>query len=150
VSAPTVEALITIEGSPGLSAIARRTIAQFSERCEVRTALFDDALTELASELPFDLAFIDGQHEGAATLHYDQRVRPLMRRDGGIVVFDDIYWSHDMFAAWKAIVASGDYALTIDLGSVGVAVLGTTPARHVDLMAHVGRPHIPRRVGDSR
>ncbi len=149
VSSPSVELLLTIEGSPGLSAIARRTIAQFSDRFEVRNALFDDALTELLGEPPFDLAFIDGQHEGAATLHYEERVRPLMRRDGGVVVFDDIYWSRDMLAAWHTIVRSGAYALTVDLGSVGVGVLGETPSRHVDLMRYVGRPHVPRRVGDS-
>ena len=149
-SSPTLDLLLTIEGSPGLSAIARRTLAQFTDRAEVRTALFDDALATLAEEPPFDLAFIDGQHEGAATLHYDARVRPLMQRDGGIVVFDDIYWSRDMLAAWHSIIASGSYALTLDLGSVGVGVLGTDAPHHVDLMRYVGRPHVPRRVGDAR
>ena len=148
VSSPSCQALITVEGSPELSEIARRNISSFSDRFEVRCQLFDHALEELAGAEPFDLAFIDGQHEGQATLHYSARVVPLVSPDGGIVIYDDIYWSHDMHDAWRTIVDSGTFALTVDLGMVGLGVLGPGDHRHVDLARCLGRPHIPRRLGD--
>lgn len=148
-SAPQVPALVTVEGSPELTEVARGHVAQFSDRVEVRNAMFDDALADLADEPPFDLAFIDGQHEGAATLHYSEQVCQRLRPDGGIVLYDDIYWSRDMLAAWRRLVATGPFTLTVDLGLVGMAVMGSGPRRHVDLIGLLGRPHVPRRIGDG-
>ena len=147
-SAPQVPQLVTVEGSPELTEVARRHVAQFSDRVEVRNAMFDDALTDLVDEQPFDLAFIDGQHEGAATLHYSERVCERLA-EGGIVLYDDIYWSHDMLTAWRRLVATGPFTLTVDLGLVGMAVRGSGPRRHVDLIGLLGRPHVPRRIGDA-
>lgn len=144
--------LVTVEGSADLCRIARDHIAEFSETFEVRNALFDDALDALAAEQPFDLAFVDGQHEGAATLHYHQRVLSLVRKEGAIIVHDDIYWSHDMRRAWLRIASSDGIRLSVDFGTVGVVITGDPgPAgpQLVDLPALMGRPHIPRRVGDT-
>ena len=147
------ETLVTIEGSADLAAIARQTLAMFTPGADVRAALFDDALDDLANEPSFDLAFIDGQHEGAATEHYCQRVLPLMAPDGGVIVFDDITWSHDMQQAWRRIIDSGAFTLTVDLGRIGLGVLGESDGershRHVDFPRYLGRGYVPQRVGDS-
>lgn len=149
VSVPTCQLLTTIEGSPELCEIARGNISRFSDAFEVRCQLFDDALNELAGTQPYDLVYIDGQHEGQATLHYCARVLPLTRPDGGIVIFDDIYWSHDMHQTWLDIVHSSRFALTVDLGLVGLGVLGTGTPKHMDFAKYLGAPHIPRRTGDQ-
>lgn len=144
--------LVTVEGSADLCRLARDHIAGFSETFEVRNELFDDALDALTDESPFDLAFIDGQHEGAATLHYHDRVLSLVKPEGGIIVHDDIYWSRDMHRSWLRIAATEGIRLSVDLGLVGVVVTGDpglAGARRVDLPALMGRPHIPRRVGDD-
>ncbi len=149
-ASPACQQLVTIEGSPELAAVARQTLAQFTAGADVRAALFDDALDELTEEPPFDLAFIDGQHEGAATEYYCRRVLPLMNQQGGVVVFDDITWSQDMRQAWLNIVDSGSFALTVDFGRIGLGVLGVErPGGHVDFPRYLGRGHVPQRIGDS-
>lgn len=149
-ASPSCELLVTIEGSPELAAVARQTLAQFTTGADVRAALFDDALDDLAEELPFDLAFIDGQHEGGATEYYCRRVLPLMHQQGGVVVFDDITWSQDMRQAWLNIVDSGAFALTVDFGRVGLGILGAErPSGHMDFPRYLGRGHVQQRVGDS-
>lgn len=144
------ERLVTIEGSPELAAVARQTLAQFTQGADVRAALFDDALDDLAGEPAFDLAFIDGQHEGAATEYYCQRVLPLMNQQGGVVIFDDITWSQDMRQAWLNIVDCGAFALTVDFGRIGLGLLGPErPGGHVDFPKYLGRGHVPQRIGDN-
>jgi predicted O-methyltransferase YrrM len=150
-ASPACRTLVTIEGSPELAEVARQTLAQFTTGADVRAALFDDALDDLDGAKAFDLAFIDGQHEGAATEHYYRRVLPLMAQDGGVVIFDDITWSQDMRQAWLRIVDSGAFTLTVDFGRVGLGVLGPhRPSGHVDFPKYLGRGHVQQRIGDSR
>jgi predicted O-methyltransferase YrrM len=145
VSAASRPHLVTVEGSAALCEIARANITRFSRDFSLMHALFDEAIDELsaAGEM-FDCVYVDGQHERQATLHYAARVGPLLR-PGGIVIFDDIYWSADMNAAWRAIRESPAYGLTLDLGIKGVAVADIAgPTRHMDLCALIGRPPIGR------
>jgi len=145
VAAPTEPRLVTVEGSAAMCAIARTNLARFSTDAIVMHALFDEALALLTTAGErFDCAYIDGQHERQATLHYAARVAPLIN-PGGIIIFDDLYWSADMNRAWQDICASPDFSLTIDFGAKGIAMPGTTaPKRHVDLCAYMGRPPIGR------
>jgi len=145
VTAATRPRLVTVEGSAAMCAIARVNLARFSPDARVLNALFDEALSELtAAGERFDCAYIDGQHERRATLHYAARVAPLIDQ-GGILIFDDLYWSGDMNRAWRDICASRDFGLTIDFGAKGVAMPGgTLPKRHFDLCDIAGRPPIGR------
>jgi len=148
-ASPSCETLVTIEGSHELALVASETLAHFTTKADVRAGLFDDVLDDLADEPPFDLVFIDGQHEGAATEHYFQRVLPLMNEVGAVLVFDDISWSRDMLRAWFRIVESKAFALTVDLGRVGVGVLGSLDSgNHVDFTRFLGRGYVPARIGD--
>lgn len=137
--------LVTIEYSAELCQLARQNIGRFSQTVTIMNTLFDNAIDELRKKGErFDCAFIDGQHERRATVHYAERVAPLMSPKG-VLVFDDIYWSDDMNQAWKEICMSPHYDLTIDLGWKGVAMLaGGSPKRHFDICELVGRPRIAR------
>jgi predicted O-methyltransferase YrrM len=143
-SADTRPALVTVEGSDAMCAIARVNLARFSSDVLVVHRLFDEAIQSLrtAGER-FDCVYIDGQHEGQAVLHYAERVAPLIN-PGGAVIFDDLYWSGGMNQAWREICRSTRYRLTIDFGLKGVAVAGLEPHRHVDLCEFMGRPAIGR------
>ena len=149
-SSETQPELVTIEGSADLCNIAQDNLNPFSGRCEIKNALFDDAIDHMISEgeEKFDLVFIDGQHEKEATLHYAHRVRPLMKGDG-VYIFDDIYWSEDMHAAWNTICGMSHFGLTMDLGRMGIAVLAADDSeeapQHLDLCQYRGRPEIVRK-----
>jgi predicted O-methyltransferase YrrM len=145
VSAATQPGLVTVEGSAALCAIARVNLSRFSSGVLVMHRLFDEAINELAAAGErFDCVYIDGQHERQATLHYAARVTPLVN-PGGILIFDDLYWSGGMNRAWQEICESPRYGLTIDYALKGVAVPGGAgPKRHVDLCAFIGRPPIGR------
>lgn len=140
--------LVTVEGSAELCSIAEDHLKQFPNRFRILNMLFDEAIDLLSSENgeKFDLVFIDGQHEKEATLYYMNRVRPLMR-EGGVFVFDDIYWSQGMNTAWRSLCENPLFALTIDLGSKGLCMLseGNEIKRHLDLCEYTGRPPIFRK-----
>lgn len=139
---PTV---VSVEGSADLCEIARRNLARVSRDFVVLHRLFDDAIDELAATAErFDCVFLDGQHERRATLHYAERVRPLLA-PGAVLVFDDVYWSEDMNQAWQDLCGSDAYSLSVDFGWKGVVVTGGAgPKRHFDLCELIGRPRIAR------
>jgi|GEM_PF-1951656 len=144
----TVESLVTIEGSSQLCKIAIKNLHRISSNFKVLNMLFDEAIDKLIEESEkFDCAFIDGQHEREAVLHYFNRLLPLIKK-GGIIIFDDIYWSDDMNQAWKELCRNPLFSQTYDFGSKGVCVLrlnDTEPSRHYDICEYIGRPSIFRK-----
>jgi predicted O-methyltransferase YrrM len=98
--------LWTIEGSPQVAAIADETLRtlNFASRASVIRGPFHQKLLPTIVERRFDLVFVDGHHDGAATLRYFEQIKPRLQR-GAIVIFDDIEWSDDMRRAWMIIAA---------------------------------------------
>ena len=104
--------------------------------------MFDEAIEELHEKNEkFDCVFIDGQHERKATMHYADRVLPLLN-EGGSIIFDDIYWSEDMNRFWKEVCLRPEFATTIDLRLKGVAIRkkANEPKAHYDICEYLGRP----------
>ena len=95
-SANNFSKFVTIEVSSELCEIARGHIKKFSERFVAINKLFDDAIDDFLDEglSGIDIAYIDGHHEKLATLHYFERIKPMLNPDS-VVIFDDIYWSMD-------------------------------------------------------
>jgi predicted O-methyltransferase YrrM len=144
ISSPHCRELVTIEGAAELCEIARQNMARIADTATVLNMYFDDALDELSRDgRMFDCAYIDGQHEREATLHYANRVCGLLR-DGGCLIFDDIRWSRDMNNAWREISRDPRYAVTVDLGKKGACILGggDSAPRFVDLSAVLGNPKV--------
>lgn len=127
--------LVTLEGAPVLAERSRRTVADLGlgDRVEVVQGPFAETLgATLARVRPLQFAFVDGHHLESATLDYLERLIGEMDVES-VMHFDDINWSDGMRRAWKRIEADPRFALTIDLGSFGAAVLSATPAepRHL-------------------
>lgn len=145
---PSIERLITIEGSSALADIARDTLSPLGERAHVITGLFNDVLDEIIPDcVHFDLAYIDGHHEKIATLNYFERLKPVLSGDA-VVLFDDISWSQDMRDAWNEICAMPCISDCIDLGAVGVCLLNPAASRpriwdlrQLSGVTSVGNPH---------
>lgn len=112
----------TIEGCPQTADIARENIKKAGiDGITQHVGAFDDLLPGLLSELgPVDMAYIDGNHRGNATIAYFEMLLPCST-DQTILIFDDIRWSRDMLLAWKHIKAHPRVRVSMDLFTMGVA-----------------------------
>lgn len=125
--------LVTLEGAPALAARTAETLdgLGLSARARVVEGRFADTLDGvLAGAAPVGLAFVDGHHVGSATLDYAERILAATAPEA-VLVFDDIAWSPDMAAAWRALAADPRFALTLDLRTVGIAAVSATATRPV-------------------
>lgn len=122
-SAPSVQTLVTVEGSETLANLAAESLRD-NPNAQVVNSLFDEAIDKQAPFLEgeIDLAYIDGHHEKIATIHYFNRLLPYLK-SGALVLFDDICWSLDMREAWEALCERSEFAHTIDFGEIGVCLL---------------------------
>lgn len=114
--------LVSIEGDPTLSDIARENLARLGHegRSSVLTGRFDDVLPDcLPQNRPFDLVFIDGHHEEAATLRYFETIK-LHLTPGACVAFDDIEPFRPVRKAWKRINTAEPHSGTLDLYGIGL------------------------------
>lgn len=117
--------LISLEGSGVLADRSERTLRDLglADRAQIRKGSFADTLHATVTELaPLQWAFIDGHHAEAATVDYTEIILPQLA-DEAIVVYDDIDWSPGMRSAWQHVVADERYSLTVDLRTVGLAVV---------------------------
>lgn len=114
--------LVTMEGNPATADIARQTFAQqeLSELVSVTVGPFQTTLPSVLDVAnSFDMVFVDGHHDGDATLEYFEQIRPHLSA-GAVVVFDDIRWSPGMTSAWQRIAVTPNLAYSVDMGDMGL------------------------------
>jgi predicted O-methyltransferase YrrM len=113
--------LVTVEGARPLAAIAERNLARLGiRRVEVVTGRFVDVLPAVLDDVrPLDYAYIDGHHDGRATLEYFELVMDAIAGPA-LLVFDDIGISSGMRAAWAAIRRDRRVSTAIDLRKLGL------------------------------
>lgn len=121
--------LVSIEGDRGLAEIAASNLR---ELCLVNTEIvvgrFQDALPRvLDAQRPIDYVFIDGHHDEQATLGYFELIQSSLAPNA-MVVFDDIGWSEGMVRAWKRLSTDSRFLLSVDLGAMGICILGRSDA----------------------
>jgi predicted O-methyltransferase YrrM len=122
--------LTTLEGAASLANIAQRNLDRLGlGTVEVVVGRFRDTLSRvLASRQPVDYVFIDGHHDEQATLNYFEIMNPFLAGTA-LLVFDDIAWSSDMKRCWNTIVNDRRVITAVDLGPVGLCIVGSTPMR---------------------
>lgn len=113
--------VITIEGCPETSAVARQTLDELgAAHITLKTGNFDHILPELIQQQEkIDFLFLDGNHRKEATLHYFYLCLPKVHAQT-VLIFDDIYWSKGMKEAWQEIKNHPKVTLTIDLFFIGL------------------------------
>lgn len=114
-------ALTSIEGDPTLGKISQTTFEQVNvtARCEIGP--FTEVLPKVLPQIkPIDFAFIDGHHDGQATIEYFDAIKPFLA-ERAIVIFDDIAWSDSMAEAWHKI--RDDQRTWMDLRQIGIVAL---------------------------
>ena len=124
--------LITLDGAAELIEIAKSHLRELEleDVCELVTGRFSDTLPGVLSDRrPIDLAFIDGHHDGDATLQYFEDFLPHLA-ESAVLVFDDIHWYQSMTEAWVTLTKSPHVVVAIELDAVGICVVTankTTP-----------------------
>jgi predicted O-methyltransferase YrrM len=120
--------LRTLEGHEDRATVARDTFRRLGfTDAEVVVGTFRRTLPGALDDEPFDLVFVDGHHDGDATLAYVDQIRAACR-PGAVLVLDDITWSDSMAAAWTEVQQRLTASAAADLGRVGVLVLGEEDA----------------------
>jgi predicted O-methyltransferase YrrM len=110
----TPKATITsIEGCPATAAFAKQHLSSFAiNNTNLKQGRFEEHIPKLAQQ-PWDLVFIDGNHQGEATLKYFEALLASVHNDT-IFIMDDIYWSKTMTDAWETIKQHPKVTVTID------------------------------------
>lgn len=113
--------VVTIEGCPQTASFAQRHFRQMGiSNIEQHIGPFDEVLPAILKETtPFDLVYIDGNHQKEASLRYLEWLIPHLTQDA-VVIFGDIHWTEEMEAAWKTLKAHPKVTLSIDLFECGL------------------------------
>jgi predicted O-methyltransferase YrrM len=121
--------LITMEGAAPVATLAQQTFDRLGHgRVQIVVGRFQDTLDETLEAFgPFDYAFIDGHHDGPATIDYYARILPHLT-DGAVVIYDDIRWSNGMLAAWTELKHHPSVEVSVDLVDLGVCWVRRNPA----------------------
>jgi predicted O-methyltransferase YrrM len=115
--------LLTMEGAPSKAALAAQGFVDEQMPAEVVVGDFAQTLNStLARAGRVDLGFIDGFHDGEATIRYHQAFKHVAG-PGGVLVYDDINWSDGMKRAWDTIRRDPDVGYVLDYASIGVVGL---------------------------
>ncbi|CAM3521758.1 O-methyltransferase [Aequorivita lipolytica] len=106
-------AVNTVEGCLNTSKKAQQYFERLNlHNIKIHQKTFKEFLSENTSE-KYDLIFIDGDHNGERTLGYFNSLLKNIHNDS-LIIFDDIYWSKDMTAAWHKIIENETVTLSID------------------------------------
>ena len=127
--------LTSLEGSPLIAKIAEQTLEQLKlDNFEIVVGPFHKTLSEtLEAHKPIDFFFNDGHHDHDAVLNYFSMALPNLAKNA-IVVLDDISWSDGMRNAWSKIVNHEKVASSIDLGEIGIIILGERLNRNPNII----------------
>lgn len=112
--------LITLEGDPHIARIARDTHNRLGyQSIEIVVGAFAETLERALDDLGrIDVAFIDGHHSYQPTMDYTAQLRPYIHEQT-VLIYDDIYWSDEMLAAWHDLKAMDGVMLSIDTFTQG-------------------------------
>lgn len=121
--ASPVATITTIEGCPETFKVAKKNLENQQNIKQVNST-FNDFLS-CSEPTKMDFIYLDGHHDGKATLAYLEKLVPYIH-DETIILLDDIRWSNDMFDAWNSLINSYHYHVSIDLFRMGILV----PRKH--------------------
>lgn len=122
--------LVTLEGAIAHADIANSNFKELQlNRVELVTGRFDDTLIEVLNrKKPIDFIFVDGHHDGDATLEYFRIILPNLSKQS-LIIFDDIDWSEGMQKAWKTIISEPNIDLSLKIGNIGFCLLSNADMR---------------------
>lgn len=122
--------VISIEGCPNIANIAKENHSALAiKNVEIQVGNFQEQLPKQIQQNPkCNFVFVDGNHTYEATMHYYELLCKTMPTNS-LLIFDDIYWSKQMFRAWNEITGDSMNTLTIDLFYLGLVYLRPDQAK---------------------
>ncbi len=113
--------VFSFEGCAETARIAQGNFDKLSlHNIEIIVGNIDETLPEKLKEIPsIDFVFFDANHRYEPTIRYFEQCL-AQAHEGSCFVFDDIYWSGEMKAAWQTIQNHEAVTVSIDLFWVGI------------------------------
>ena len=111
----------TFEGCPETAKIATENFEKLGiKNVEIIIGNLDETLAKKVAETEkIDFVFFDANHRFEPTIKYFE-ICLTKAHEESLFVFDDIYWSAEMAAAWQEIKNHPKVSVTIDLFFVGL------------------------------
>ncbi|PKQ67239.1 O-methyltransferase [Raineya orbicola] len=121
---PLQAKIYTFEGAENLAQLAQKHFKMLHlQNIEVIKGNIDETLPKVLSQIEkVDFAFVDANHLYEPTIRYFEEILTKCH-ENSVIVFDDIYWSEEMKAAWEKIYADTRVGISIDLFRVGLVFL---------------------------
>jgi len=114
--------ITSIEGSPEIQKFAVDRFNNLSiKNIKSICSTFKEFLTQEKKNI-YDLIYIDGHHDGIATIKYFEDCLKHSHKDT-VFVLDDIYWSTSMTMAWDQLCNHPKVTASVDLFDMGLLFL---------------------------
>jgi predicted O-methyltransferase YrrM len=113
--------MVSVEGCPQTYTYAKQHSIKYpTYGLQLVNADFDGFLAQGNGK--WDMIYIDGNHQQKASLDLVDTSLNQLNKDG-IILLDDIHWSHGMSKAWRQIKKERGL-LTVDLFRMGLIIPG--------------------------
>ena len=114
--------ILTVEGNKGVLEIAYQIWGEMQlQNVTALNGKFEDLLPAIVdAHHDLDMIYIDGNHTYEATINYFKMSAPLIAKNKGCIIFDDIHWSEEMYFAWQEILQDYRVTLSIELFDLGI------------------------------
>lgn len=110
----------TVEACPNTAKFAKGVFEHNNLiNIQVFNSTFHSFLKQLPKAKTYDLIYLDGHHQKAATLEYFEKLKPHIHHNS-LIILDDIYWSKGMQEAWQIICNDDKVKVSIDLYFWGI------------------------------
>lgn len=138
--------LVTLEGSHSIAQLAQATFKAYETplNIELKIGEFNDTLLPALKNLKqVDTVFFDGNHQEEPTLAYFETCLKYAHEDS-VFIFDDIYWSDGMQAAWEKIKTHPKVELSVDFFYLGMVFFRSNnkSKQHVKVVPKLWKPWI--------
>ena len=139
--------IITVEGCPETARFTQNNFSRWGSNnyelssIELMNNNFEDFLNKFQApedlrdsktthktQATFDLIYLDGHHDGPATLRYFESLKKYLH-DTTVLIIDDIHWSKGMSDAWQQIIKDPRVSVSIDTFFCGFLFFHPTQAK---------------------
>jgi predicted O-methyltransferase YrrM len=116
----------TVEGSPEVADYSRSLFKKNGlKNVHVISTTFQEFIDDKRSQntdCTYDLIYLDGHHDGSATVSYFEQLLDFAH-DNTVFILDDIYWSRDMTVAWEKLCIQNMVTAAVDTFDLGFLFL---------------------------